>query len=246
MRSSFNKNLHKAFSLSVIMLLMMAGISYVAIRESHDRAEWVHHTEIVIDELEHLISQMKDAETGVRGFIITSDPETLEPYHGSYSRTLKHYKSIEHLTEDNEQQQRSLPLLRQKIEEKYQILNRQISLTKNGQTVSHDMIREGKIMMDQARVLVKTMQNRESNLLKERTEKWRFFSTITPLLIVLVTMVSVATSYYFCSWLKRTYYKKTKLRQLLQRQNIAMQKRIKIVENIADKIAGGNYHIRLA
>lgn len=52
-------------------------------------------------------------------------------------------------------------------------------------------------------------------------------------------------SYYFCAQLKKTYYKKTKLQQLIQRESIEKERRIAIIERVADKIAAGDYHIRL-
>ena len=40
----------------------------------------ITHTYLVIGHLDDLLSELKDAETGQRGFIITGDQKYLEPY----------------------------------------------------------------------------------------------------------------------------------------------------------------------
>ena len=244
MKGSFIKNLHKAFLLSIILLCITAIISFIAIRESNQRAEMVHHTDVVIEELEYLISQMKDAETGVRGYIITSNEATLEPYNGSYKRTIESYNKIKALTSDNAEQQQTLPSLKKRIEEKYRLLDGHILRKRTNGSFNLAMIFEGKRVMDEARVIVKKMQSREENLLVKRTQAWQTFTTLTPYLIILITLIAAASSYYFCDSLKKTYFKKAKLSQELQRNKIETEQRIAIIENVADKISSGNYQIR--
>ena len=244
MRGSFIKNLHKAFLLSILLLSAMAVISFIAIRESNRRAEWVHHTEVVIEELEYLISQMKDAETGVRGYIITANEATLEPYHGSYKRTIDSYNKIKTLTQDNPQQQRTLPSLREYIEKKHHILQSHIRRKNANGNFNITAINEGKRLMDEARVIVKTMQSRERKLLEERTSAWQAFASLTPFLIILISVSAAVSSYYFCDSLKKTYYKKIRLSQQLQRKTIETEKQIAIIESVAEKIASGDYQIR--
>ncbi|MGV3508923.1 MAG: CHASE3 domain-containing protein [Sphingobacteriaceae bacterium] len=215
------------------------------ITNSNKRAAWVQHTQIVIEELEYLISEMKDAETGVRGYIITGDIITLEPYYGSIERTFKSFEKIKNLTKDNVEQQQTLTLLKQRIETKQAILIAHIKTKKNSNTFNQDRFNEGKRVMDEARALVNTMQEREKALLQQRSKRWHTLSAITPYMIIFITLVAAIISYYFCANLKRTYYKKIKLQQHLQNQNIKTSQRISIIENVANKIAGGNYNIRL-
>ena len=244
MRGSFIKNLHKAFLLSILLLSTMAVISFIAIRESNRRAEWVHHTEVVIEELEYLISQMKDAETGVRGYIITGSEAALKPYHGSYQRTLNTYHKIKNLTSDNSVQQRTLPELKALIEQKHQVLQAHIKQKKTSGDFNLTAINEGQQLMDKARTVVNTMQNREKELLEKRTGAWRTFTRLTPFLIFIITLIAAVTSYYFCDSLKKTYYKKAKLSQQLQKKTIETEQQIAIIEKVADRIASGNYQIR--
>jgi signal transduction histidine kinase len=223
----------------------MAVVSFIAIKEAHHRAEWVRHTEVVIQELERLISQMKDAETGVRGYIITGDQTILEPYHGAYERTLTSFNKIGKLTEDNREQQETLSSLKRSIDDKYALLKFEITQKSSGRPFDVTLVNQGKRIMDEARSIVNVMEQREQRLLKERTGAWEIYSKITPFLIVIITLLSAVISYYFCSWLKTTYYRKVKLQREIQQRNIETEQRISIIEKIAEKIAGGNYQARV-
>ena len=245
MKGSFIKNLHRAFLISISLLCLLAIISYVTIRESNKSATLVHHTDVVLEELETLISLMKDAETGVRGYIITSDSATLEPYYGSYERAVNTFKRIKSLTGDNAEQQDDLPLLRKKIEEKHLALSAQIETKGRNGEIDPAFITEGKRIMDEVRTIVAAMQARERDLLKARTYNWETLRKITPYFIILITLTAAWCAYYFCRRLKLTYFEKTKLRQLLQRKSIETENRVRIIENIADQIAAGDYKIRV-
>lgn len=245
MKASFIKKLHRAFLISIILLFTMAAMAFIVITTSNKRAEWVQHTQIVIEELEYLLSEMKDAETGVRGYIITGDSTTLEPYNGFLGRAIKSFNKIQRLTKDNAEQQKTLPLLKQRIEKRQSILISHIKNKNNNNTFNQALFNEGKKVMDEARALVNIMQKRERALLRQRSERWQTLSAITPYLIILITMVAAVISYYFCASLKRTYYHKIKLQQHLQNQNIKTKQRISIIENVAHKIARGNYNVRL-
>lgn len=245
MKGSFRKNLHKAFLFSIVLLFCSSIASFVAIQQSNNSAKWVNHTEKVKESLEQLISTMKDAETGVRGYLITGDPETLEPYTGSYKRTIISFNSIKQLTRDNEQQQKSLTELLPVIELKFRMLEAQVKKKNDGQTIGASDVHKGKQVMDKARRLIKIMQNREEELLHERESLWNKYRTFTPFLILIIAAIATITSYYFCSKLKKAYYSNMKLQQALQRKNIETDKRITIIQQVADKISLGNYEVRI-
>ncbi|WP_207426152.1 CHASE3 domain-containing protein [Pedobacter sp. SYSU D00535] len=245
MKGSFIKNLHRAFVLTTLLLLTVSLASYITIYQSNRKAVWVNHTERVLEKLELLISNLKDAETGVRGYIITGDPETLEPYVGSYERTAKTHRELVLLTRDNATQQEALSRLSNTISDRYMALTRQVRLKREGKQVALSSVTKGKKIMDEARSLVKEMQREERRLLARRTKQWQTLSSLTPFLIVFITLVSILVTYYFCRELKIVYYKNTKLHRDLQRKSIETERRLKIIQGVADRVAAGDYSVRL-
>src|SRR4051812_33643823 len=71
-----------------------------------DANHWVTHTQDVLVNLETLLSLMKDAETGQRGYIITGEEPYLDPYTNAVENIEPMVKSLRSLTADNLEQQR--------------------------------------------------------------------------------------------------------------------------------------------
>lgn len=79
----------------------------------------MEHIYQVINHTEELLSQLKDAETGQRGYLLTGKESYLEPYHRANSTIEKKAIALRQLTRDNSNQQRHInalePLIAKKI-----------------------------------------------------------------------------------------------------------------------------------
>src|SRR5947209_1266354 len=116
MKNKFNRKISRAFKFSIAMLVICSGISLFTFKSAGNKETWVQHTHYVIQRLEFLISVMKDAETGARGYIITKQKNTLAPYTHAETVSLKTLNDIKQLTQDNPEQQASIRLLRLNID----------------------------------------------------------------------------------------------------------------------------------
>ena len=67
------RRLVAAFGLAALTLVVIALISYRNAARLIENDVWVAHTHQVRAELADLLSELKDAETGQRGYIITGD-----------------------------------------------------------------------------------------------------------------------------------------------------------------------------
>ncbi|MEI6422903.1 MAG: PAS domain S-box protein, partial [Lentisphaerota bacterium] len=78
------KTVHKIIAwLSIATLLMVAlgvGVSFWAFRQVRETADARKHTFIVLNGADDLLSALKDAETSMRGYLLTGDEAFLEPY----------------------------------------------------------------------------------------------------------------------------------------------------------------------
>ena len=79
------KSIHKiiiSFA-GVVLLIAVAvamGVSFRVFRQIGVAAEARKHTFILLNGADDLLSALIDAETGQRGYLLTSDEEFLEPY----------------------------------------------------------------------------------------------------------------------------------------------------------------------
>jgi PAS domain S-box-containing protein len=67
--------------LAVAVLVVLAGIGYRVLTEIVETTEERKENREALLQAERAISYLKDAETGQRGYVITGQPEYLEPYH---------------------------------------------------------------------------------------------------------------------------------------------------------------------
>ncbi len=123
---------------------------------------WVTHTHEVRTKLADLISSLKDAETGQRGFVITADENFLEPYSRSLPEITRTFSELRALTSDNDVQQRRLSSLQPLIDAKLAELKRTIEIRRSAgfePTMKVVAVGEGKALMDQMRHLITEMDD---------------------------------------------------------------------------------------
>src|SRR5437660_6114091 len=107
-----------------LALLVVGGVGIVAYRgmtELIDNADWVTHTHKVKETIFEVLSALKDAETGQRGFLLTGEERYLEPYQSAIKTIDRHIQDLRELTSDNRNQQKRLatmqPLVAGKLAE---------------------------------------------------------------------------------------------------------------------------------
>ena len=245
MRNDFRKNLRIGFGLSLFLLLLSTIASFVSISNLINSANLVNHTNLILQESEAVISSMKDAETGQRGFLITKDYDFLQTYTGSYEKTMATLERLKNLTSDNPDQQKNCSTLSNLIIDRFNTLQRGIDEKKSDRAIDVFMLRKGKEIMDQARTVVKRMQEIEGDLLTSRTARMNRFANYTPILIVFAALLSFLITIYFYRRVMTDFKERTALADSLNKKDIEINNRLSIIQKIAWNISNGDYKIRV-
>src|SRR5579863_5471140 len=74
------RRLIAGFGLSALTLVLVAIVSYRNANLLIENDALVEHSHRIRLQLADLLSELKDAETGQRGYVITGDDNYLEPY----------------------------------------------------------------------------------------------------------------------------------------------------------------------
>lgn len=244
-KRSIKNNLRIGLGLSLLILFTTSLASYISIRNLIGSAELVRHTNEVLNRLDNVISVLKDAETGQRGYLLTGDKEFLKPYHGAKDQALAILDEASAATVDNPDQQRNLRKLREIIVNRLEILQRTVAVKSNGGQVSVAALVKGRMYMDSARNITKTMQMEEKKLLEKRTADMNKLAAYTPTLILLAAFLAIVITFFFYRRVSSDFNMRTKLQQELQDKKEEIDKRISVIQGIAAQISGGNYHVRL-
>src|SRR5712692_4145595 len=184
---TFAKRLAVGYGLAGLTLLVIAGVSYRSTSTLIENDAWVDHTYQVRRELADLLSELKDAETGQRGYIITGKESYLDPYKSALARTKAVSDDVLKLTADNPSQQRRLaslaPLIASKLAELQQTIDvrRTDGLDAAIKVVASD---SGKAVMDQIRGLIAEADHEEANLLQRRAEEAKSSAQSTTAIIL--------------------------------------------------------------
>ena len=160
-----------AFTLALLIVGGVGIQSYLGIQRITETNQWVAHSHEVIENLEHALSVLKDAETGQRGFVLTGEDHYLEPYNAAAGEIQKDIDKVASLTADNPEQQADIQRLRKLSDDKLDELRETIKLRReSGLEAALPVIRtdRGRKIMDDARKLVGGMEGRERQLLDVR------------------------------------------------------------------------------
>ncbi len=179
-------------SLAVALAVIAAlGIgAYLSTEQLLETNRGVVHTHQVIEKLESVLSTLKDAETGQRGFVLTGEKEYLEPYAAASGLLGREIDGLGSLVSDDPVQAGELEQVKALTAEKLAELRETIDLRKqSGMDAAAQVIRTGKgqKIMAGLRGAVARMQDREQRLLDARESASKASASRT------ITMVSIGT-----------------------------------------------------
>ncbi len=168
---TFGRKLAFGFAVSSIFLIGIGIVGYWSIYMLIAASTSVTHTHKVLEQVTSLVSQLKDAETGQRGYLLTGDPLYLEPFQSASQTTPRLINELRSLTSDNANQQRRLDQVEALSASKFAELQKTIDLRKAGRTDEALKIvlgGEGKKFMDDLRKVAEQINHEERDLLDKR------------------------------------------------------------------------------
>ena len=244
MKATLKRNLLIGFGLSLLLLIVSSVASFVSINNLVDSSHWVEHTNKVIIQTENIISSLKDAETGQRGYLLTGKANYLDPFIGAQGKALVSLDSVRNLTIDNPRQTVSCDVLKGILTKRIGVLQQAIEQKQKNNTIDTNLLDSGKSYMDSVRAIINQMEEREKILLESRTATLSKYASGTPIVIVIAAMLSILITIFFYVRVTNDFDQKERLRKELELKDEDISRRINIIQGIADKISAGNYTTR--
>tara|TARA_R110002049_G_scaffold242357_1_gene416185 strand:- start:26030 stop:26836 length:807 start_codon:yes stop_codon:yes gene_type:complete len=185
-------------AISLLIMLALIGISFF--KQSRSSRDLVHTWEVK-NTISNLISSIKDAETGQRGYVITSETDYLAPYHTTTTNYERNLNKLKELALVDSVQIKNINTLDSLIRLKFKQLDNSISLTEAGNdSLVIDIIKTdlGKKYMDDIRSVGKDMFELEEEQLDIRIQKfknWRTLSIVLALISALLVIYCLIKIY---------------------------------------------------
>lgn len=157
--------------LMVVAMAVVIGLAAVSAFQRDERQRMVEHTLNVQKAITDSLSLMQDAETGQRGYMLTTDLSYLQPYLDAIGKINQQLDSLAALVADNPQQVQRAAELKAAATERLKIIDLTLVEVRRGQVAQAvSIIQEGsgKAVMDHIRAIAATMQKEEEALLQQR------------------------------------------------------------------------------
>lgn len=128
--------------------------------------DWVTHTLVVEREGERLLGAAIDEETGLRGYLLSQNPASLDPYQTGQTAFRQSFDRLHHLVQDNSSQLQRLNQIKI-LYDRWHLQFAQQALADS----TDETTLAGKTLFDPLRHLVRALLQEEENLLGQRNQR---------------------------------------------------------------------------
>jgi len=180
------RTLNIIFSISLLLLISAFIYSYLNIQGLRSANHAVLHTNKVILCLESIYSDVKNAESGVRGYALTKDASHLEEQNQSRTNIKFQALVLDSLISDHQNQKLYSDTLQIILKERLFLFNELINLTNNNADENDvlSLMKKGTATTNHISLIIKKMIQVENVLLENRNEKAELLDRNTPITIV--------------------------------------------------------------
>ncbi|RCJ19955.1 ATPase [Nostoc sp. ATCC 43529] len=169
-RKQFLTRIAQGFGLALTILVLIATLSYQSTEVLINTSKNLLNTQMTINALEELLSNIKDAETGQRGYILTGNDAYLEPYQIAVVKLAPEIQQLRKLIADDPQQLSQINTIEPLIVAKLNELKKTIDLRqRQGLDGALEVIKtdQGNNFMSDIRNIIREMENKEQQQLQQ-------------------------------------------------------------------------------
>ncbi len=190
---TFGRKVGAGFAISIVSLVVIAVAGYRSAVSLIANDELVAHTVEVRRQIANVLTDLVNAETGQRGYVITARDEFLQPYTLALAEIDRDLTELRRLTSDNAEQGRRLTELKAEIDHKLVEMKAVLDLRKTGLEAAIARVSdgEGRTAMERIRGTLRDMDDEEQALLKRRNEEATSSTNTTTSIILYGTIAGV-------------------------------------------------------
>lgn len=162
-------------SIAFILVLITGVGVYQGNQNKEALTEAVIHAFQVLNVTDEILASLVNAETGQRGYLLTNSSEYLEPFNTAKEEIYHFYDLLVVLQQGNEEELTVLRnQLKPKIDERLRLLQETVDLHQMGEddaALNIVMTNVGKGIMDEIRIFINDLKNREEQILQWQTDE---------------------------------------------------------------------------
>jgi len=224
---TFKQQVLTGFAISLLFVLVSAVTSYFSIRSVDIDSDWENHTYDFIDRAERLEVKLLNAETGLRGFILTSDKKYLRPYEENIGQIDSTMEDLRHMSEENTADDAQLDSVQFYATELVRDMSKTLEVySSEGKTAAIDMIlnNHGSDIKYKFLNASSNLIKSEKQMLKLRTKTRQNSTTRSTIIITLSSTIIFALILYLFSFIRRTFDTQKITEEQIRKNNTQLEK----------------------
>ena len=177
------------------IVALLGVVTALSVRRERIETEWVMHTQSVRASLGSVFVGVRDAEAGIRGYLLTGDTATLLAYHTQLPVATQHLDTLSALLADNPQQSARLALLDTLVRTKAAELADVANVALGGRVdsaIAMVQANQKNRLVNRIRTLLATMDAEEAGILVRRLQNVERQRRLVVLIVVIGTVVAAA------------------------------------------------------
>lgn len=188
------------YILAFLLLLTSYLLIFYMINRSMDQTNSVSHAYTVINKLESLKGEITEAETGLRGYVITRDERFLQPYENALTHIPALLDDLKALSENNLLQRRGLDTLTGLTHRRLAFMAEALSAFRIHGLMITDSMRlrrePSKRVMDSIRTYTEKIERVEETEMLQRKAKLTDFFKSTQIIAIISLAIAFITLFY--------------------------------------------------
>ncbi|RAK65685.1 sensor histidine kinase [Hymenobacter edaphi] len=239
--------LYIGFAIAASVLLLTAVAAFISIQQLSRRTGRVEHSYRVMQQLKDVELRLKDARSGVRGFLLTRDSSYLRSYEAARTGEDTEFEQARQLVLDNPVQAQRLDTLGTMISAEMRLFG---ELTKTTVGSSNAIIQTALDTDRQSMRAIERLLARaraaEFSLLAERSADQEMYESLTPAVILLSAAVAIVVTLWLFWRVGIEISANEQLRTELAATNASVARRIGIIEHLAEQVVQGDYKVKIS
>ena len=245
MRLQLNTKILLGFTVALVVLALTSLLAYRSIQQLGFYTRQVEHTYQVMQHTSDLRMQMRDAQLGVRNYLLLADTSRLDEMPKGLQGALSNYTSLQMLTRDNPVQQVRLDTLRQLMELEKELLTKYTQVSPNPYA-ARDLVVADRATLSNIRRILTAMTATEMILLDQRQQNQDFYENTSPVAIIVSAVLAVLIVLWLFSKISRELQANQQLQQELTSVNEDTARRIEVIENLANQVVQGDFSVKIS
>ena len=185
------------FAVVLTIIFTMAFLAYNRLVKLVESDETISRNNDYVLKLEEVISYLKDAETGARGYLLTSDMVFLEPQKSAGLKVMGGLVELRHNTKMEPAQIPYIESIQRMAQKKIDITWELVHSIKSGEVKimsehQKELIWEGKLIMDTIRTSVQNLKVIEQKRLNINKEAQAEFARTSPRYLLTIIIMAIA------------------------------------------------------